>query len=501
MNRKLLVGLLASLVAACAYVGTASANHSDGDGRSFTFLQPGFTQDLYGTHADFADGVAFAPDGDPLIALGRLARYDSQGVEANTTGDQLHPLSALPSGTVVIGITNHPDGTIYANQGSGVTNHDANTGALLRGPFGPAGNGLGIAVDPQTGNIVYADNSCNISFVNSAFTTSGTFSNVGGCADGIYFDPTGNFLFLASGGGVRVVKRDGSLVQDIAIAGGGCCSDGMAFHADTPKFLLSNNTDGTITRYDFPGDDYTKAPVQTTFASGGFRGDLANVGPDGCLYLSQAGTRVEDDTVSGDGSLVRICGGFAPPPGAGTEGPPGDPTCSDGIDNDGDGKVDAADPDCGVPAGCRMAGVGGYHDQFNSALVVSKGDSLSSDTSKPIAPPNSSLPQHFHLAWGPTSHPKQHIFKMTKLSQATCIDTAGVDPGQGQKIDTFLADGEGTLDGVPGFNFTARLIDKGEPGSGKDTVHENITKKSDGSLVFATKGTLSSGNQDSKDGQ
>jgi cysteine-rich repeat protein len=31
------------------------------------------------------------------------------------------------------------------------------------------------------------------------------------------------------------------------------------------------------------------------------------------------------------------------------EGPAGDPTCSDGLDNDGDGSVDGADPDCSTP--------------------------------------------------------------------------------------------------------------------------------------------------------
>ena len=38
-----------------------------------------------------------------------------------------------------------------------------------------------------------------------------------------------------------------------------------------------------------------------------------------------------------------------PPPPPGTEGPVGDPTCSDGVDNDGDGLVDGADPDCQSP--------------------------------------------------------------------------------------------------------------------------------------------------------
>ena len=49
------------------------------------------------------------------------------------------------------------------------------------------------------------------------------------------------------------------------------------------------------------------------FASGGFRGDLSQVGADGCLYLTQDGTRYDDGTVTNEDSLVQICGGFAPP--------------------------------------------------------------------------------------------------------------------------------------------------------------------------------------------
>jgi sugar lactone lactonase YvrE len=89
--------------------------------------------------------------------------------------------------------------------------------------------------------------------------------------------------------------------------------DGIAFHASTPKFVVTDNTDGTMTRFDFPADDYTQVPVQSVFASGGFRGDLSQVGADGCLYLTQAGTRYDNGVVTGENSLVQICGGFAPP--------------------------------------------------------------------------------------------------------------------------------------------------------------------------------------------
>ena len=42
--------------------------------------------------------------------------------------------------------------------------------------------------------------------------------------------------------------------------------------------------------------------------------------------------------------LLHRCGGD-------TEGPPGDETCNDGIDNDGDGKIDQEDSDCQSPEG------------------------------------------------------------------------------------------------------------------------------------------------------
>ena len=36
--------------------------------------------------------------------------------------------------------------------------------------------------------------------------------------------------------------------------------------------MVSNNNDGSITRYDFPGGDLTpSAPAQSVFASGGSR--------------------------------------------------------------------------------------------------------------------------------------------------------------------------------------------------------------------------------------
>src|SRR3989442_14494322 len=58
------------------------ANHVTGGGKSFLFLQPGFTQDIFGVSQTFMGGVAFAPDGDPWVDQctngSPLHRYDAQ---------------------------------------------------------------------------------------------------------------------------------------------------------------------------------------------------------------------------------------------------------------------------------------------------------------------------------------------------------------------------------------------------------------------------------------
>ena len=131
--------------------------------------------------------------------------------------------------------------------------------------------------------------------------------------DGIAWSPDGNFLFVSNRApslNLTIIDRNGNLVQNVPMSNE---PDGIAFHASAPRFVVTDNTDGTMTRFDFPADDYTQAPVQSVFASGGFRGDLSQVGADGCLYVTQDGTRYDDGTVTSDDSLVQICGGFAPP--------------------------------------------------------------------------------------------------------------------------------------------------------------------------------------------
>lgn len=310
-------------------------------GQPFSFLQGGFFQQLFVTAQTAGTDIGFAPNGDlwwgkgPNFAfpstpnlLGRFsststAVVDSTPVHVEEAG------SPFPA-DIGTGMTNGYNGNLYSNTVSGVVILDANTGATLAGPFGPKGNGLGIATDPQTGYLVYVGTDSTLYFVDPTLNTSGIFSTAtrGKALDGIYFDPTGNFLFAAGDrflvagilqSGLGVVDIQGNIVQVIpnpgGVAGSFCVgADGVAFHI-APTFVVSNNRDGTMTRYDFPNSDFTQPPSVSTFASGGFRGDLTQVGPDNCLYVSQRRTRFIDSTVSSNASLVRVCPNFVPPPG------------------------------------------------------------------------------------------------------------------------------------------------------------------------------------------
>jgi hypothetical protein len=101
-----------------------------------------------------------------------------------------------------------------------------------------------------------------------------------------------------------VVNPDGSLNRNIALPS---TPDGLAFHA-TQNFMISMNTDGTITKIDLANAD-----AISLFASSAGRHDMSTVGMDGCVYNTQDFiTTYNDGTVTDESSVVRICGGFVP---------------------------------------------------------------------------------------------------------------------------------------------------------------------------------------------
>ena len=308
----------AALATVCALCVVAAPSAQAATTPSFATLAAGLTQELYGTFPAtapvLAGGLAFAANGD-LVAgecrgAGDLHRFFTPTIVKNTS---VIRQERVVTSTVGCGLVNGPAGAVYSNTAQGVVRVNPDTGAIVAGPAGPAGNALGIAYDPLGSRFIYAAEK-GLVWVKADLTTGGVLTTTD-AYDGVYLDPSGRYLFAADGEGTAILDRSGVLIQRVlSSAGPGGVTDGVAFHA-TDGYVVTNNHDGSLTRLDFPGGDYTKAPVQTLLASGGFRGDLTAVGADGCLYVTQDGARYGNGTVvATEQSVVKICGGFAPPP-------------------------------------------------------------------------------------------------------------------------------------------------------------------------------------------
>ena len=295
----------------------------------FATLDPAFSQSLFGSISSFLGGVAFAPNGDVwsdscAFDSSPLFRF-STSTTSQQDGATLASVSTVPS-NAGCGLTNNPDGFIYSNSDAGVSQIDASTGSALR-TLGQPGNALGITTDPQSHRVVYVGQDCRFSptcsiysldpSTNTTTTLAQLPSSQASFVDGLTFDPSGQFLFLSTRApffALTILTRKGAVAQQVPMSDE---PDGIAFHAVSPQFVVTNDTDGNITRFAFPQTDYTQKPTVDSFASGGFRGDLLSVGADGCMYLTQDGTNFPDGTRSSADSIVRICPGFAPPPGVG----------------------------------------------------------------------------------------------------------------------------------------------------------------------------------------
>ena len=314
-----------AIAAILLMVPLASAASSD----PFSSLGGGLTQQLFGTGAssDLFGGVAFAPNGDVwtddcLFSGSSLHRFSATDTYS-VSGSVVHSETTVSS-SAGCGLTNGLDGRLYSNTGDGVAFIDGSTGAALSDRLDRQGTRLVSRWIPRTitsctwDRIAASALTCTIYSLDTQSLSATTFATIpaqtASFIDGIAFDPTGSDLFLSvrsPSTDLLVLNRSGQVVQEVPAPSE---PDGIAFHV-TPGYVVTNNTDGTMTEFDFPSGDFSQSPTVNQLASGGLRGDLAQVGPDSCLYVTQDGTRFADGTNSSDNSLVRLCPGFAPPPG------------------------------------------------------------------------------------------------------------------------------------------------------------------------------------------
>jgi len=326
MKRMWLKGMLA-----LAVVAGASAVSGPAMAAQFSYLDPGYTQEIYTgptpTAGGYVLGLAFGSTGSLITR----SDYSNTLYEYSLTADTVvngtnvhsytaHAVSGLGSGR---GMTNGTDGFIYANTSSGVARINTTTWTATVMP-GSHGGSYGIGTLPD-GRIVHSTSSGQ-TWVLNPVTGTDTLIHSGYGIDGLTISTNGE-IFLANlwNNRITVLNASGGVINSFPVSHG---PDGIAF-GDGSAF--ANNTDGTITRLNFAGPGFTGAVTESIFASGGAYGDLASVGPDGAFYVSQYGPIGGIDWDNGartsDSVFVRIAavggGGFTPPPGV-----PENPTSS-----------------------------------------------------------------------------------------------------------------------------------------------------------------------------
>jgi hypothetical protein len=209
---------------------------------------------------------------------GTLYRFASTGgttsmAEASSSNGL--DLGLATSGGGYFGAVDHNNGPLTA----GLFRFDPNTLAVGAQIFND-GNGVrDIAVDPITGDLYFSVIGVGIYHMaapNSATPASVEFAS--GDFDGLAFTSDGSTLYAANFGNkhFNAFNRAGTLTLDVDP---GHPVDGMTI--DRNGNVYANANDGTVVQL----NPTTKAT--SVVASGGNRGDLARVGPDGCMYATQ----------------------------------------------------------------------------------------------------------------------------------------------------------------------------------------------------------------------
>lgn len=212
------------------------------------------------------------------------------------------------------------DGKLYAATTAGVLEIDPATGATIRvvaaGLPGPAG----LAIDPTTGDLFVTSNQFVYWIADPASVTATaviyTSLRLGGptVSHGISINPDGT-LYVSTDTQVWRVANPHALPAGITVPSPEAIVSGVNLwgiavvtnNLDTvARFVYTNTTDGTITRYPVPPAGGTPASVVT----GGARGSFMTIGPDRCVYAAQGGAilRVSRD----DGSAYGTCDLAAP---------------------------------------------------------------------------------------------------------------------------------------------------------------------------------------------
>jgi hypothetical protein len=245
-----------------------------------------FPSSGFGPAGVLHDGTSFFAfnEGD-----GRLYKFPATGGSATTAQSAPEPFN------YGIGLAH---GVYYASSGNSVVTFDPVT--LVAGP--PANFSLpcatfSIVPDPLSLDI-FLSSFCGIYRVAAPDSATPVVTQVSPTQDfydGLAITNDGQHVWGAEyfQGNVVEISRTGALEQTIFIGSG--LPDGIAIAqpntiigtTDVSNNVFVNENNGTVQRI-----DTNNGNAVTTVASGGTRGDMATVGPDGCFYVTQS-DRVE----------------------------------------------------------------------------------------------------------------------------------------------------------------------------------------------------------------
>jgi hypothetical protein len=142
---------------------------------------------------------------------------------------------------------------------------------------------------------------------------------------------------------------------------------------------------------------------------------------------------------------------------------------------------------CAFGGGGGIGFMTGGGSVFTSGGVrVTHGFQLNCDSSK--------TPNNLQINWG-----KGNKFHLTSLTSALCSDDPAISPEPpGADFDTYVGEGTGKYNGVPGATAEWTFTDAGEPGT-SDTA-TIVVKDASNAIVLSVSGTLTNGNHQAHSG-
>lgn len=290
-----------------------------GQASPYTYIDPGYTAEIYAAETSYTYtlGVAFvgntlwrSDDGGGLYSVDPVNTTTVNGTTVHTTSSRMVVGGA---GWFGRGIVGGSDGYLYGNQSGGIRKIDlvAMTSSILPNSVGGA---YGIEF-LSTGELVY-NNGTQVRKYNFGTQTDTLIYSGVNFGDGLSVTPDDHIIVADLGSStVVVLDSNGTIVNSVNSIHN---ADGTAYGQGA---IFKGNIDGTITRLDFAGPNFTGAATETLIASGVLYHDLATIGPDFSFYLTVLGAHYENGVQAGysGGSVVRLTkvggGGFGNDPG------------------------------------------------------------------------------------------------------------------------------------------------------------------------------------------